>query len=116
MPTQLDQFDKIARAIVDDCSDELNQTHEPANLKYEIAAALRRSAGVAEAIQAERDRLTEFAVAVANLRAAQKAYFRDRKQSDLVASKQCERDVDDRLARMAQGTEQARGDAQGKLL
>ena len=39
----------------------------------------------------------EFRVLVAQMRAAQKAYFRERSQDDLKLSKQLERAVDDEL-------------------
>jgi capsular polysaccharide biosynthesis protein len=97
-----DQFDKIAQAIVDDCSDELNQTYEPAALKHEIAAALRKYG--------------EIVTVTEQMRTTQKAYYKARKQSDLIASKQLERDVDDRIARLKRGNAVASDQAQAQLL
>ena len=97
-----DQFDDIAQAIIDDCSDELNLMYEPANLKDLIAAAIRRYGVIVAATEP--------------MRTAQKAWFRDHKQSDLIASKRLERDVDDRIARLKRGAASATDRAQTKLL
>lgn len=38
-----DSVTEQVQAILDDCSDELNPMYEPANLKHEIEAALRKA-------------------------------------------------------------------------
>jgi hypothetical protein len=50
------------------------------------------------AITLELDRLREIADLAAQVRQAQRQYFKTRDQSDLIASKQLERRLDDMLA------------------
>jgi hypothetical protein len=61
---------------------------------YERQEALNRAEFQRDELRAEIERLREFADLVIDMRAAQKAYFRDRKQSDLVESKRLEKLVD----------------------